>query len=458
MRTMMRRALRGAKADYCELRLERTDALHIAHRGRAMETVYPRQQYGGCARALHRGGWGFSAFSDGCEMTSAVRRACAAARITGRLPGARAILAPVQPVEDDFVPDIAVHPRDVDMRDKARLIEGYAGTMLGEFEEIVAANIPYRERDTEVYYATTEGTSLRQERIDVGCDFEAAAARDGLTVSHKMGVGSSRGFACMLNLEENLRDTARTATHLLEAPPIRAGQYAVVCDPGLAGLFVHEAFGHLSEADNAHRNPELARTMRSGRQLGRKILSIYDTGEYFADRGALRFDDEGVPARSTALIEEGILVGRLHSRETAGRLGETPTGNARALDYTHPPICRMRSTCIAPGETSLSDMVRGVERGLYAIGSRGGQTNGEVFTFQAGYGYIIRDGQLAELVRDVSLMGNVFTTLMQIDRVGCDPVSRNSSGGCGKAGQGPLPTSGVNPHIRIRDVTVGGAG
>jgi TldD protein len=146
-----------------------------------------------------------------------------------------------------------------------------------------------------------------------------------------------------------------------------------------------------------------------GRKLGRDTLTIYD--------------DEGVCTGKTVLVEDGVLVGRLHSRETAGIMGEKPTGNARALNYTFPPLVRMRNTCIAPGNSAFEDMIKDVKLGLYAIGSGGGETNGEMFNFMAGHGFMVRDGP----------------------------------GGCGKGGQMPLATSGVCPAIRIRNAIVGGA-
>ena len=102
-------------------------------------------------------------------------------------------------------------------------------------------------------------------------------------------------------------------------------------------------------------------------------------------------------------------------------------------------------------------MIKDIKLGLYAVGSGGGQTNGEMFNFMAGHGFMIRDGKLAELVKDVKLMGNVFTTLMNIDMIGNDLAARDGAGGCGKGGQMPLPTSGLCPSIRIQNVIAGGA-
>jgi TldD protein len=79
-----------------------------------------------------------------------------------------------------------------------------------------------------------------------------------------------------------------------------------------------------------------------------------------------------------------------------------------------------------------------------------------MFTFSAAYGYRIENGQVGELVRDVVLTGNVFQTLNNIDAFGNDGRIINAGGGCGKGGQSPLPVTFGSPHLRIREVVVGG--
>ena len=116
----------------------------------------------------------------------------------------------------------------------------------------------------------------------------------------------------------------------------------------------------------------------------------------------------------------------------------------------------MRITCIQAGSSSFCDLFSGVALGVYAREAYGGQTDGEQFTFAAGRAQMIRDGVPAELVRDVTLTGNVFTTLKSIDRIGNDQTKFEGPGGCGKAGQFPLPVSMWSPHVRIQHVVIGG--
>jgi TldD protein len=163
-----------------------------------------------------------------------------------------------------------------------------------------------------------------------------------------------------------------------------------------------------------------------------------------------------VPATKTYLIKEGRLVGRLHSRETAAKMGEKPTGNARAISYRYPPIVRMTNTYIEPGQASFNDIIADIKEGVYAKNWFGGTTSMEMFTFSAGEAYMIRNGKLAEALRPVVLTGNVFTTLNNIDAIGND-LDMNQGGGCGKGGQFPLPVSNGSPHIRISQCLVGGS-
>jgi TldD protein len=116
----------------------------------------------------------------------------------------------------------------------------------------------------------------------------------------------------------------------------------------------------------------------------------------------------------------------------------------------------MTNTYIDRGPASFDDMIKDVKLGLYAIDMVGGQTSMEMFTFSAAYGYIVRDGKIAELVRDIVLTGNVFETLMHIDMISDTIEWPPAGGGCGKGGQSPLPVGLGGPCVRIQEVVVGG--
>jgi TldD protein len=105
----------------------------------------------------------------------------------------------------------------------------------------------------------------------------------------------------------------------------------------------------------------------------------------------------------------------------------------------------------------LDDMLESMDRGLYVVGSRGGMTELESFTFSAQYARLVDRGRLTKMVRNVTLSGNVFETMKNIEMIGDDLTMFGGVGGCGKSGQGPLPVGLGAPHLRIKDVVIGGS-
>jgi len=119
----------------------------------------------------------------------------------------------------------------------------------------------------------------------------------------------------------------------------------------------------------------------------------------------------------------------------------------------------MTNTFIDKGEATFEDMLSGIEHGIYACGSGSGNTSMDMFTFSAEKGFIIRNGKIENMLRDVVLTGNVFETLANIDMIGSD-LTFSRGGSCGRSYgqrlQYPLPVSMGSPHIRILNVLVGG--
>ena len=439
MKDRLRDALKSSRADYREIRVERTWSSAVAFRGRRLEAATASEDVGGFVRVLHKGcGWGVASFTSLDRLPAMVARAGELSRAVRLDEPIR--LAEVQPREADAVLDLDGDVRGMPLAEKKRLLEAYNGAMLAVGDRIVDTQASYQDEVSEVWYANSEGALIYQLRPEVVLSGTAIARRDGVIEKGLVSIGYRKGWNAAQGREAGFRTVAERAVALLDAPRVRGGTYPVVLDPELGGVFIHEAFGHLSEADFVYENPQAREMMTLGRRFGKP------------------FDDEGTPTQDTALIKDGILVGRLHSRETAARLGERPTGNARALSFRHAPIVRMTNTYIvgATGGGTFADLIRDIKLGVYACGAFGGQTLLENFSFTAAYGYMIRDGHVAELVKDVVLAGNLFQTLDRIERVAGDFRWNQMGGGCGKGGQFPLPVTEGAPHVRIEEALVGG--
>jgi len=433
MKVYLISCLEKIKAKYAEIRYEERRITRVHYVGKELEFIGESETRGGGIRVQGENGWSFISFNKLEKLKDylieAVRQAC-------MTRGREIRLAPVRPRVEVIRAKVKKDPRQISLEEKYHLCTRYNQILLLP-KKVQSSSLRYFDVHMVKYFANTEGTYIEQERVDTVIGM-TAIARDGTNIqfAHE-GAGGTGGYELVEGLEGKAEEVSRRAVELLEAEPASAGKYTVIVDPKLSGVFAHEAFGHLSEADFLYENDRLREIMQLGRRFGPPELNIVDEAPIEGESGYYLYDDEGVPAQKTYLIKGGKLVGYLHSRETAAKMGAQPTGNARAISYRYPPIVRMSNTYIEP--------------------QRGGQTNLEMFTFCPEEGYLIKKGKLVKKIRDFNLTGNIFTTLFNIEAIGNDFVLFGGPGGCGKAGQSPLPVSTGGPHLRIREVIVGGA-
>jgi len=458
MKSLIKGAIAGSSADFIEVRVEDTAKVGVGFSGTVLKKAQKTRDFGGYVRALINGSWGFVSFNDPDRLPEFVKAAEERARAAGK---GDVKLAQVDPVvgSEKLVLDPADDPRNVSLEEKVGLFRKYATGILNTSDSIISSNVNYREEDRQVFFGNSDGTYIESHGFWGAGGMSAIGRKENVVQSVNSGFGTRHSWADITRAEENIGTICKGALELVGAKPVEAGRYTVILDPRLAGVFIHEAFGHLSEADNVSDNPKLLSQMKIGTRFGQDHFSVLDGGNLDYQRGSFKYDDEGVETKMTYLIKEGKLAGRLHTRETAASMGEETTGNARTINYRFSPICRMSNTFIAAGPHSFDQMLAGIPDGLYVVGGGSGNTSKGLFTFSAEKARVIKNGKLGPWIRDLTLSGNVFETLLDIDMVGED-LHRSKSGGCGKSVgarmQFPLSVSMGSPHIRIQNVLVGG--
>jgi TldD protein len=233
-----------------------------------------------------------------------------------------------------------------------------------------------------------------------------------------------------------------------------AGYKTVILGGMMAGMLAHEAVGHTVEADlvlgGSVAGPNL------NKQVASPLVSLTDFAHTaFGEEAPLPvyMDDEGIAAEDAVLIEDGILKGYMHSRDSALELGAVPQGNARAWMFSDEPLIRMRNTALHPGKDKLEDMIASVDDGYYLLRSGNGQADltGE-FMFGVTSGYEIRNGKLGRALLDTTVSGIAFDMLKTVDMVS-DHVLWSSSGFCGKKQMMPVGMGG--PELRCK-IMIGG--
>ena len=306
--------------------------------------------------------------------------------------------------------------------------------------------------------ANSEGLLAFDERPMVKLTCLAIAEKAGAREYGFSGGGGRVGlehFNRVLTPEEIGREAAREAIHLLDARPAPAGEMPVVLSPGHAGVLIHEAVGHLLEADFIRKKTSVFWD-KIGKKVGSKLVTIHDDPTIPAFRGSYGIDDEGTVSGKATLIEHGVVRGLLQDRLSARILKMNPTGHGRRQDYTDIPIPRMANTYIDPGETPRDDIIRSVKKGFYADRFQGGQVEDSgKFTFSVSSGFLIEDGRLTAPVKQATLIGSNIDILGRIEMVGDDLDWSQQTGTCSKDGQ-DVPVMDGCPTLKVSKMTVGG--
>ena len=303
------------------------------------------------------------------------------------------------------------------------------------------------------------GLRVADIRPLVRLNVSVVAARGDRMESGSHGTGGRVAYDRFLEAEtwqEAVDEAVRQALLNLESVPAPAGEMTVVLGPGWPGILLHEAIGHGLEGDfNRKQTSAFAGLM--GERVAAPGVTVVDDGTIGDRRGSLTVDDEGTPSARNVLIEDGILTGFMQDRLNARLMGVRPTGNGRRQSYAHAPMPRMTNTYMLDGGHDPGEIMRSVDKGIYAVSFGGGQvdiTSGK-FVFSCTEAYLLEGGKIGAPVKGATLIGNGPDALTRVSMVGNDMALDPGIGTCGKEGQG-VPVGVGQPTLRLDGLTVGG--
>lgn len=361
-----------------------------------------------------------------------------------------------RPTPRRTVSTVAVPPGTVDTARKVAMLRRAEDAARHHDHRVTQVSCAYRDAEQSVLVAGSDGLFAADLRVYVTLHVVAVARERDQIRTGIEARSETRGFEFfdLVPPEGIGREAARQAILQLEARPAPAGTFTVVLSASAGGTMVHEACGHGLEADFIEKGLSVY-AGRVGQQVASPLVTVVDDGTLPNKRGSSVIDDEGAPTTRVVLIDRGVLRGYLHSRRTARHFKTSPTGNGRRESYRHLPIPRMRNTMILSGATSPAEIISGVKDGILICRMGGGEVDVATgnFVFNCSEAYRIRDGRVAEPLRDATLVGNGPEVLSTIDAVGSDLGF--GVGTCGKEGQG-VPVADAQPTLRIPRIVVSG--
>lgn len=443
-------------AEYAEIRAQNLSKTMFTMKEGRVEAAKQGIESGVALRVIVKGAWGFASVGamDRETLMNALSDACSMANVASAHLKRPIKIAAAKVVEDRVQIKSKKNPAEISIEDKiktASVINKVASTF---DKRVKSCTIDYLDLTGTNFFANSEGSYIEQDKLYVWSKLAATAQQSGVFTHSRDELGSTAGYELFdIQTPEALGERlAKRAINQLKAKPPKGGAFPVVLGPNVVGVFVHEAFGHLAEADLALSGGVLADNL--GKKIASDAVTFYDDGTVDGAFGSFKYDDEGVPAKKSLLIKDGFVTGLMHNRETAQKFNAEPSGNARAEDFRVEPIIRMRNTYFAPKDYSFEELLEGVKAGYYFKSFRGGQASLDG-TFQVGIQEAceIVNGELGGPIRDASMSGSTLETLFKVDAVGKD--FELHSGRCGKGQTAFIGDGG--PHIRVSEVIVGGS-
>jgi len=447
------RMIEPLNVDYCDIRYETKRVDRVVMNKGEVRGIGSNTGDGYVLRVLKDGALATVSFTKPQQAAEATKRALENVRVLAANQVTPKRLAPAPRVVDTVKARLIEDPRSITLAEKLAISRHYSELLMAQ-PKIANVELEYYDVYRDKYFVNSEGTRINEELVTTKLGGSIIAQEGPLTQTVRMAFGGSNGFQKLRGREAEALEKAKIALDLLSAEPVKAGAYRMVLNPGMAGVFTHEAFGHFSEADIVRDLPALREKMKIGTKLGADILNIIDDASMADQLGYYKYDDEGVAVRRVPLMTAGVLTARLHDRFTAGEMDEPISGHAIAEDYQYAPIVRMGNIFIQPDRYSLDELLAAMDAGLYIGDPMGGQTSGENFTFGANYGYKVKGGKIVGMIRDINIVGNLYQTLANVLMIGKDFVLKES-GGCGK-GQTNIRSCYGGPHVYFKELTVGG--
>jgi len=440
--------------EYCDIRIEDIHSTSLEVKDKELKKSISGKESGTNIRVLCNGAWGIASTNRLVknDVMTALEDAVKLAKIS---KGGKVRLSNVKISKDSVVWKPIKNPLNFSMEEKKKmLLEIEANVKKIKGVHTVAPG--YTDIRTITSYSSSEGADIYSDVTRTMCQVNIVAKKGKDIIGYRTRVGGTGGME-LFDIDPPMQkaiDAAKSAVNILSGKSAPSGRFPIITNSDLTGVFVHEAVGHATEGDLVIAGESILEN-RIGEKIGAPIVNIFDDPTLKNGFGSFPYDDEGVNGQRKVLVKNGVLNSYILNRETAYKLNMKPNGGARAESYMVKPIVRMSNTLMGAGDCAFDELFEGVKFGIYAKGSRGGQvdTTKGSFQFNAQESFLIENGEITKPLRDVSLSGSILEILKNIDAVGKD-MSFGEPGYCGK-GQ-TVPVSDGGPHIRIKNVMIGG--
>jgi len=484
MRELTNKALNTAQshgATYADIRVVRRTTQDLSIKNGLLQSLTQDETYGFGVRVIADGAWGFAS-SSRVEPSEIDRVAALAVRIAkaSASKNPRPVdLGPPEVHVDRYETPVEIDPLSVSLEEKIDLLlaaDREARSVKGVVVSTPAMHLLIEEKT----FASSEGSFIEQRLVESGVGMRATAVDEGeiqvRSYPNIFGIQQETGGYEVIKKWDLVGNAARIgeeAVALLSAPQCPSKTTTLILDGSQLGLQIHESCGHPIELDRVFGDEAafagtsfLTPEKYGAFQYGSEVVNITSDAVTPGALGTYGYDDEGVPAQTTPIIENGRFVGYLTSRESANQLRtihpdapERSNGAMRATGWNRIPIIRMNNVSLQPGEWTLDDLIADTDEGIYMITNKSWSIDDRRVNFQFGteMAYEIVNGKLGRLLKNPTYTGITPQFWGSCDAV-CNAAHYTVWGtpycGKGQPGQTAHVAHGTAP-ARFRNVQVG---
>ena len=347
--------------------------------------------------------------------------------------------------------------------EKKQILRDILETAASLEPDLLFASLEFQSRVRRKCVITSRGeiTTGKESTQGLRLHLKKKTKKEPIEVTSTQLAPTPYGILALDDLSAQIKSTIHLLNNLARAKSISSGSMPVIFEgapssllpysTGNAGIWLHEAIGHLLEADQYKLHP----LAQMGARFTHIPLSISDAPLKLHVDSGLAYDDEGIPADATPLIVDGYLQQVLTDRYHSELLHVPHTGNGRRQDYRFAPLPRMTNLSLHPGSTSNESLVAGVKQGIYVKTIAHGQTHADNQRVQLVIkeGYRIQNGQITHPITNVTIEGHGKDMLNQIEGIGNDPPSEPHMVLC-KKNQQVVPVYVSSPTVLIQGMHV----
>jgi len=464
VKDLLQIAIREAKrlgAEYADVRFMDRKTEPLATKNGAVQMMASNEEKGFGVRVLAKGGWGFSSSN---TVTEAELKRCAAeavaiAKASARVQVTPVTLSPLDPVQDSYRTKVKTDPFDIPMDKRLDFLRAIDAE-LKCLPEIRVAQSSLMALKEHKWFVSSEGSCIEQEIYETGASIAATAAGNGDVQRRSFADYAAAGFEYVesLNLKDMASGLAKEAVDLLTADTCPKGETTLILGSSQLALQVHESCGHPIELDRVYGSEAsfagtsfLTPDLLGKYQYGSKDVTIVADATIPGGLGTFGYDDEGVPAQRTTIIDQGLFSNYLTSRETAPTLGQLSNGTMRADSWSNIPLVRMVNINLEPGDWTLDEIIRDTKDGIFMESPKSWSLDDKRlnFHFSTEYAYEVKDGAITRLLKNPA-----YTDMTTHFWNACDAVSGKGAGEWHLWG---MPSCAKGEPVQIAHVAHGAA-